>query len=222
MKYSDICAGQVIIHVVGGQMNEDLAKNIGKIADWFIENDITLLWGDDYDERKNPNHPVAALEKAIIERKGRKPIRCLVLGEKNFETAKSAFVDPTKFEPVYDDSGILIGYKDLYDEKYTAIYSPKQQDRQKAYYNNADALMVLNGGLGAAYEIPSAFLYTLSGDVRKGFKLIVIDDPESKKYGKLIEAYLNCGGCTSGDFSQIEYHDSAAGFIAQKKREERI
>lgn len=215
MRFSDLHEGKTIIHVVGGRMNEDLAQNMDKIAQWFVDNDITLLWGDDYHAQFDQNHPVAILAEEIVRRGGNVPIRVLQMG-KNMPTPHDPdFVD--FLEPLYDDNNTLIGYHDLIREGEYTIYTAQQQDRQKAYYNNADALMVLNGGIGAAYEIPNAIIYGFSQDLPTHFQIIVIDDYSTHKFGESTSAYLRAGGLTMEDLPQLKYYASAEKFTKEIK-----
>lgn len=96
VRYSGFYEGNNVVHFVGGKMTNDLLENLDGIADWVLDNDITILWGDNYQEKANEKHPVAALIKRVNERaKERKitpnnPIRILQIGN-HFDVLKQAY-----------------------------------------------------------------------------------------------------------------------------------
>ncbi len=218
MKYSIFHVGKAIIHVVGGAMNDDLKEHLDDIADWFVRNDITMLWGDSYEASQDNNHPCKLLADKIKERGGNKPIRVLQLGN-NYEQSIDASIDSSLI--VTDESGKTIGYYDTAVKDEYMIYTEQQQDRQKAYYNNADGLMALNGGIGVGYEIVNSLLYTLSGDLPEHFRIMVIDNDE--KFKKLMDSYI---GLLGGNAPMLEarffrdYYASAGDFIEHMFDEE--
>lgn len=218
-EFADFHNGGAIVHVVGGQVNEDLKTHLDEIANWFVQNDITLLWGDEWTEKFNENHPVALLAKKVVELGGKMPIRILQLGEHYEPSIMERLEEDDGLYPVLDEKG---GFAGVYDKTYSEktgehlIYTRQQQDRQKLYYNESDALMVLNGGLGAAYEIPNALIYGFSGDMKPYTKIMVIDS--DKKFKNFIDAYLAVGGAKIENFDRIEYYDSAKDFADRKTK----
>lgn len=214
VTYSTLHEGRSIIHVVGGALTQDLIDNMGSLADWFVQNKITLLWGDDYSANVDKNHPVAMLKQEIAKRGGETPIRILQLG-RHFNAYTSEPQIASNLEELYDDNGTFIGYHDKSIKEEYMIYTAQQQDRQKAYYNNADALMIMNGGLGAGYEIPSAFLYGFTKDVAPNFQIIILDN--NHKFHKLLTGYLQAGDAKIEDFSQIKYYQNAQSFVQEKR-----
>lgn len=185
MKFSDIHEGKTVIHVVGGAMTEELKSNLPTIAEWFVKNDITMLWGDDYEAKTDKKHPCKILEDLILEMGGNKPIRVLQIGKDYEATLKT---QTHLLGELRDEVGIVIGYYDC-SANQPMIYTHQQQDRQKAYYNIADGLLALNGGIGVGYEIINSLLYTLSGDLPKNFRIIVLDEKE--KFKKLMDSYVD-------------------------------
>jgi len=227
IRYSQMHGNKTIVHFVGGIMTQDLLDNLDAIAWWVLENDITILWGDDYQEKYNKNHPVAALiqrVKAMAKEYNKpfnKPIRILQLGNHykylqdaveagvaeyfgdlqiDYELGADIFEEDaevsapyTDLTAIYDNGNKLIGYLDNSVKDETTIYTHQQQDRQRAYYNNADGLFVLPGGMGCKYEIVNAFLYRFTDDLPKHFPIYIIDDNGliSHAYRRLIESYAN-------------------------------
>lgn len=216
MKYSDLHKGTTIIHVVGGRMNADLAEHMGQIAQWFVDNDITLLWGDDYQAKYDKKHPVKVLADQIAMRGGNKPIRILQLGTEDYSHLADLGID---CEDVVDERNNCLGVVDKSIEDEVMIYTDRQQNRQMLYYNNADALMVLDGGIGAAYEIPNSIIYGFSGDVPPHFKTIVIDNPQSPRFRNSVDAYLHAGDLIMQDISQLCYFPSAWFFTRDIQNE---
>ena len=217
MTFADIHKGKTIIHVVGGQMNDDLEKNLEKIADWFVKNDITLLWGDNYDAKFNKNHPVARLEEEIRKRGGNPSIRIMQMGKIDYNYCINS-PDELSLEPVHDeDDKTIMGYYQTEKDGTQIFYTKQQQDRQKLYYNESDGLMVLNGGVGAGYEIPNAFIYGFSGDVASHFKIMVVDS--NGKFEKFMKSYLELIGAEIKDFKNIKYFKSAEDFVKQNEKE---
>lgn len=205
-KFSQVKQHRTIIHVVGGGFTDDLRQNLEHIADWFAENQITLLWGDDYMEKFNENHPVAQLAK-LVKAKGGDVIRVLQLGE-DYKHATSQ----STLEELVDEAGTTIGYHDKSIADEYMIYTHQQQDRQKAYYNISDGLMAINGGIGVGYEIPNALIYTFSGDLPAHFKIMVLDN--DKKFKNFIESYLALIGASMKDFKgKIDYYKDSTAFV---------
>lgn len=255
INYSKLHGDKTIVHFVGGLMTQDLLDNLDAIAWWVIENDITILWGDEYQEKVNPDHPVAALiqrVKAMAKEYNRpfnKPIRILQLGRhyKYIQSAAEAShndyfgdlqadyelgadlleEDHTKpytdLVEVYDNGGKLIGYLDKSVNDETTIYTHQQQDRQRGYYNNADGLFVLPGGMGCKYEIVNAFLYKFTDDLPKHFPIYIIDDVGSQyspkglpmgSYERLIDAYVVTK--EQRDALSKHYYKNASEFVAKE------
>lgn len=244
LRYSSFHEGKTIVHFVGGRITKDLLGNLDEMANWVLDNDITILWGDDYQEKYNKNHPVAALIKRVKQKaeergvEANTPIRILQLGEEYNAVKQAAEYATTSLEteielgadveevikdenpskrnlvPVYDESEKLIGYYDDAVQDEVTIYTHQQQDRQRAYYNNADALFVLPGGPGCAYEITNAFIYMNSGDLSKHFPIYIIDN-DDESYKDYIKAYLKLTG-NNPDCKKIlmsNYHESASDFV---------
>lgn len=214
VPYSMFHEGASIVHVVGGEMNDDLKSNIDDIAEWFIQNDITLLWGDEWIEKFNENHPVANLANKIREKGGNTPIRILQTGDKYDRLIKdSGFSPDNQLAAIVNDEGEYMGVLDINSQNSSdeiLIYSRQQQDRQKLYYNIADGLMVLNGGLGASYEIPNALVYGFTGDMGDATKIMIVD--ADLKFKNFVDAYLAVAGAKIKDFNRIEYYSSAKDF----------
>ena len=209
IKYSEVKSHRQIIHVVGGAMTEDLEKNIEELANWFIDNDIVLLWGDSYLEKNNKNHPVARLAQ-LVKEKGGEVIRVLQLGK---DYARLDNKD--QLEELVDEEGTTIGYHDNAIKDEFMIYTHQQQDRQKGYYNISDGLMAINGGIGVGYEIPNALIYTFSGDLPSYFKIIVLDN--QSKFKNFIESYLALVGAKIENFKNIDYYSSSEDFVQKNK-----
>ena len=214
IKYSEIKNHRLIIHVVGGSVTEDLENNIEEISNWFIDNDAVLLWGDDYLEKYNKNHPVARLAQ-LVKEKGGEVIRVLQIG-KDYSYLESK----NQLEEIIDEVGTTIGYHDKTIKDEFMIYTHQQQDRQKAYYNISDGLMALNGGIGVAYEIPNALIYTFSGDLPKHFKIIILDD--QSKFKNFLESYLSLIGAKIENFKNIDYYDGPSDFVQKNKKQNNI
>lgn len=193
--FSDMIKEESLVYMVGGNTDANYLSGVNKLAKFFIENNLTLVWGDDVESREDKTNVVACLANEIVKNGGIAPIQVVQDGEPLMIFAaleESAIPEKDKrLQKIVDDNGVLLGYENTgyNDGKGRLIHTNKQQDRSKLYYSNADYIINLDGAYGAGYEIITQVIYKFSGDIQKQTPIITIDN--NNKFSHLIDAYIS-------------------------------
>ncbi len=211
MNFLELKKDRFIVYIVGGKMNEDISQNVSAIANWFVKNDITVMYSD-----IDKNSAVKHLVDEIIKKGGKRPLAILPFGVRHNNDVM--VVNPSTNSKVFDDDDMTMGFfqrgKDI-DE--LDLYF--RESMQMVLNNLSDGLMVLNCGTEiipgeTGVDMSTAFLNSmLYSSPKKPAKIIVIDDKNCFKNFMETSEVKRITNLALNNTAYLKYYEKSKDFL---------